>query len=96
MASKLASFDHPLVWIGLVCVVFFALVFDYENAIVPADEDLDFDQMVRGRGYPCEIHQVTTKDGYILTVYRIPAKKTGSTPPQAVILQHGLLDSAFT
>ena len=41
-----------------------------------------------------EEHRVTTQDGYILTVHRIPYGKDESIPPTArrpvVFLQHGL------
>ena len=40
-------------------------------------------------GYPLEAHQLQTEDGYILSLFRIPA----SPQRQPVLLQHGLLDS---
>ncbi|XAR55315.1 Triacylglycerol lipase [Bertholletia excelsa] len=49
--------------------------------------------MVENQGYPCEEHKVTTEDGYVLSVQRIPSGQSGeagkSQPP--VLLQHGLL-----
>ena len=54
-----------------------------------------------GQGYPLEEHFVTTADGYVLGVYRIPhgrpfaaAAAAAARPP--VVLQHGLLDSSAT
>ncbi|KAK4397833.1 Lipase member M [Sesamum angolense] len=52
---------------------------------------------VEAQGYSCEEHKVTTKDGYILSLQRIPTgrsdgKKTGAKPP--VLLQHGLMSVA--
>lgn len=51
-------------------------------------------------GYPLETHTVTTKDGYILTVHRIPHGKAGhensrfkKRPP--VLLQHGLMSCSI-
>ncbi|XP_073837935.1 lipase 3-like [Musca autumnalis] len=47
-------------------------------------------------GYPCEVHTVTTKDGYLLTMFRIPGsplmasgdeKEISTKPP--VLLMHG-------
>ena len=29
------------------------------------------DELIRARGYPVEVHKVTTRDGYILSLYRI-------------------------
>lgn len=48
--------------------------------------------MMKNEGYQGEAHNVTTEDGYILTLHRIPGK-TGST---AILVMHGLLaDSAL-
>jgi len=48
-------------------------------------------------GYPLEEHFVTTDDGYILTLYRIPhgVNNTNDVAKSPLLLQHGLLvDSA--
>ncbi|XP_047944686.1 triacylglycerol lipase 2-like [Salvia hispanica] len=56
-------------------------------------------QVVETQGYSCEEHKVTTEDGYILSMQRIPAgrsgagKKRGPKPP--VLLQHGILTDAL-
>ncbi|XP_017875300.2 lysosomal acid lipase/cholesteryl ester hydrolase-like, partial [Ceratina calcarata] len=47
-------------------------------------------QIIQSQGYPAEAHTVTTEDGYILTIHRIPGKP-GSP---AVFLQHGILGSS--
>lgn len=48
------------------------------------------------KGYPSETHTVTTVDGYILNLHRIPYGKNG--PPTEskgiAFLQHGLLSSS--
>ncbi|XP_071722631.1 triacylglycerol lipase 2-like [Rutidosis leptorrhynchoides] len=47
--------------------------------------------MVVAQGYQCEEHTVTTEDGYILSMQRIPVGVSGNAadkPP--VLLQHGL------
>lgn len=55
-------------------------------------------EMVEGQGYVCEEHTVTTEDGYILSVQRIPEGRSGQTsgkrPP--VLLQHGVLMDGIT
>jgi len=53
-------------------------------------------EMIKAEGYPIENHYVTTSDGYILNLHRIPHgkdpnKKKKDTP---VYLQHGLLCSS--
>lgn len=48
------------------------------------------DKLIAKYGYPAEVHQVTTEDGYILTMHRIRGKQ-GAQP---FFLQHGLVDSS--
>ncbi|KAL3754429.1 hypothetical protein ACJRO7_001634 [Eucalyptus globulus] len=53
--------------------------------------------LVVTQGYACQEHTVTTKDGYILGLQRIPASRSGRLaykPP--VLLQHGLMMDAVT
>ncbi|KAL6287271.1 hypothetical protein ACE6H2_011661 [Prunus campanulata] len=49
--------------------------------------------MVETQGYTCQEHQVTTEDGYILGLQRIPKGRSGNeiADRQPVLLQHGLL-----
>ncbi|KAL7643602.1 UNVERIFIED_CONTAM: hypothetical protein RMT77_005585 [Armadillidium vulgare] len=62
---------------------------------------------IRKHGYPCEEHFVTTSDGYILSLHRIPYGKDNSNyiyhheshsspSRQPVIMQHGLLSSSWS
>jgi pimeloyl-ACP methyl ester carboxylesterase len=62
------------------------------------DPDCNYNitEIIRSKGYPCEEHKVTTQDGYILGVFRIPYGRKSSKPGRPVLLQHGLLDSATT
>lgn len=51
--------------------------------------------MVETQGYTCEEHKVTTEDGYILSLQRIPAGRSGKKadkPP--VLIQHGIFCDA--
>ena len=53
--------------------------------------------MITSKGYPAEEHWVTTEDGYILNMQRIPYGKKDKTvnPPRPVVfLQHGLLGAS--
>lgn len=48
-------------------------------------------------GYNYELHKVTTKDGYINTIWRIPSKKeTPNKIGKPIIMQHGVADTGFT
>ena len=53
-------------------------------------------QIIERRGYPVEIHQVTTDDGYILEIHRIPAQTSNGPSKKAVFLQHGVAESSGT
>ena len=53
--------------------------------------------IIRFNGYPAETHQITTEDGFILEIHRIPHNK-GELPTNeekpVIFLQHGLLCSS--
>ncbi|KAK7306664.1 hypothetical protein VNO77_44616 [Canavalia gladiata] len=52
--------------------------------------------MVETQGYTCEEHEVITKDGYILSLQRIPTGRFGKKAnKQPVLLQHGLTADAI-
>lgn len=55
-------------------------------------------QLIRYHGYPAETHYVTTSDGYILQLHRIPGPRhsTVRKPSPVAFLQHGLLDASST
>uniref|UniRef100_A0A2A4JCC5 AB hydrolase-1 domain-containing protein n=1 Tax=Heliothis virescens TaxID=7102 RepID=A0A2A4JCC5_HELVI len=61
---------------------------DYREASKNMDAILDIDELIPKYGFRVEIHAVTTKDFYKLTMYRIPGDG------RAVFLMHGLLGSA--
>lgn len=81
----------------LILLLIVALVISIVVAS-PADLDVgkDMVQIVQERGYQIETHYVTTKDGYILTLFNIPHNKQSTKIGKPVILQHGLLDSSYT
>ena len=51
-------------------------------------------ELIRSKGYPCEEHKVTTQDGYILGVFRIPHGRNSTKVGRPILIQHGLLDSS--
>lgn len=66
-------------------------------AKIHPEAKLPFMEYCKHFGYPVEQHNVTTEDGYILSVFRIQRKasviRSGLKP---MLLQHGLLDSSDT
>ncbi|XP_031783511.1 lipase member K-like isoform X2 [Nasonia vitripennis] len=50
-------------------------------------------ELIRETGYAAEEHFVSTEDGYILALHRIPGSAGAGSP--AVLLQHALLESSF-
>merc|ERR1712215_191444 len=60
----------------------------------PRNND-DTPELIRQAGYPAETHWVTTPDGYILAIHRIPYGRDGPFGTRPVIfVQHGLLCSS--
>ena len=84
MASKIALLLSAVLCFGVVC------------ADLP-EESLPVPDLIKYWGYPVEIHEAKTVDGYYLTLHRIPhgRKENGSdgSPKPVVFLQHGLLAS---
>jgi len=69
-----------------------------ETFPVPAEASMSTVDIIHLRGYPVEVHHVTTQDGYILELHRIPTSpKSQLTGPgrRAVFLQHGIFASDF-
>ncbi|KAF5294278.1 hypothetical protein FQR65_LT10864 [Abscondita terminalis] len=63
-----------------------------ENCYYNPDFKLEVPEIVKRNGYPIEQYHVTTQDGYILTVFRIPHGKNTTTTEKRkpIFLQHGM------
>ncbi|OXU23412.1 hypothetical protein TSAR_002182 [Trichomalopsis sarcophagae] len=57
---------------------------------------LDFIGLVKRHDYPAEEHKITTLDGYLLRLHRIPGsqKSPSASDKPVVFLQHGILASS--
>ncbi|KAJ8929438.1 hypothetical protein NQ314_017887 [Rhamnusium bicolor] len=54
-------------------------------------------EIIAKYGYPIETHEISTEDGYLLDVYRLPYGRRSSTKEinrYPVIVNHGLMGSA--
>nr|XP_020656952.1 gastric triacylglycerol lipase-like [Pogona vitticeps] len=90
-------------WLGPVLICFLCGSELVEGAIlhgkVNIEATLNAVELIEYWGYPCELYKITTDDGYILTMFRIPhgrvnevSRNTSAKP--VVFLQHGLLVDA--
>ena len=78
--------------------MFYFLLFVKLALSIDADALRTFAEVCEAHGYQFQSYNVTTEDGYILTLYRIPAAKGKPIVPgkPVVFLQHGLIDLADT
>ncbi|GLV35381.1 Lipase 4 [Carabus blaptoides fortunei] len=62
---------------------------------IQEDAVLTVPGLIAKYGYPVEEHSVTTEDGYILSMYRIPHAKSGPSHNRPVVyIQHGFLSNS--
>lgn len=68
------------------------------SGIINPDALRTFGEVCTAHGYLYEAHNVTTADGYILTLFRIAGSKASPAAPNKPVafLQHGLIDLADT
>ncbi|EDW76557.1 uncharacterized protein Dwil_GK14603 [Drosophila willistoni] len=79
-----------LIWLLWCINLSYAALPKYDKSLLE-DSRLHTPELIRKYGYPAEIHEIETKDGFIVTAHRIP--KSGGQP---VLLVHGLQDSSST
>ncbi|XP_052178527.1 triacylglycerol lipase 2-like [Diospyros lotus] len=90
MANSLASI--------LVLILFCGSAVGARTKLFQADVNGICKLMVETQGYTCQEHKVTTQDGYILSMQRIPVGRSGETAGNRapVLLQHGLMMDGIT
>jgi len=85
-----------LVIFGLMCLQCSEILTRLSIKDIP-EENMNVPEMIRYHGYPCETHNITTQDGYILTLHRIPhGREKGEGGGFPTFLQHGFVDSSAT
>lgn len=67
-------------------------VLNYQS--VPKEALLSFEEICKFRGYQSEPHEITTEDGYQLTLFHLKSSIPSTKPP--ILLVHGLTHSATT
>ncbi|CAD5221173.1 unnamed protein product [Bursaphelenchus okinawaensis] len=89
---------RTFVFLLFTVVVSFANVKFKELGPALPEEGLRTDTLIKYWGYSAEKHYVTTEDGYIIEIHRIPRgkdKKTSNHGQKPVVLcMHGLLESS--
>ncbi|EAL73071.1 hypothetical protein DDB_G0268964 [Dictyostelium discoideum AX4] len=84
----------------LILSTLFNFVQSEINTLFDPDFNLNISQFIQKHGYPVENHFATTKDGYIISLQRIPNGKkiinNNKKLKASVILQHGLEDIGTT
>ena len=100
------SLYNTLIVICLLAMQFSSISCLMNKIEPPKNETVDMNimEMVSFNNYPILQYRVTTADGYILTLHRMPAEKGKSEvqalkelktkPKQAVLLAHGLFMNA--
>ncbi|KAK2979035.1 hypothetical protein RJ640_013669, partial [Escallonia rubra] len=99
MANGLASIALVILFCGSAFASRTKLVsVKEESSVAVLADDGICSSMVEPQGYGCQEHTVTTKDGYILSMQRIPVGRSGGEPGNRppVLLQHGLLMDGIT
>ncbi|XP_011359914.1 lipase member M [Pteropus vampyrus] len=86
-------------WLLILVVCFFRR--NLNSGLMPTknvdpEAFMNISEIIQHQGYPCEEYEVTTKDGYILSVNRIPQglMQLKAGPRPVVLLQHGLFGDA--
>ncbi|CAK9184075.1 unnamed protein product [Ilex paraguariensis] len=99
MTNSLVSIILVVVFCGLAAGTRTTLFLtEAQDAVSAVADDGICKSMVETQGYFCEEHMVTTRDGYILSIQRIPVGQSGKTSGKRapVLLQHGLLMDGIT
>ena len=68
----------------------------YDLWVGNKDYTISFKDLVKKHGFDFESYKVITGDGYINEVYRLRTEETKAKPCPAVLLNHGICDSAFS
>lgn len=90
ICSFTAAADNGSLWSFLENIIDFT-----HETYIPEDSRLDIAQLAQKYQYPLEEHTVTTQDGYILNIHRIPNHQGGRNRP-VVLLMHGILESSIS
>ncbi|XP_037777860.1 gastric triacylglycerol lipase-like [Penaeus monodon] len=68
---------------GLVIITVILILVSCDCCALHPHTLLNTPELIRVRGYPAEVHHVTTRDGYVLQIHRIPRGLTPTARPCA-------------
>eukprot|EP00831_Metopus_contortus_P014699 TRINITY_DN16094_c0_g1_i3.p1 TRINITY_DN16094_c0_g1~~TRINITY_DN16094_c0_g1_i3.p1 ORF type:complete len:262 (-),score=27.37 TRINITY_DN16094_c0_g1_i3:29-814(-) len=97
MGSLLAMQIGQILILMLLCGLSLSAIVKARDPEEDHDHEKSFSEYLTSYGYNFETHKAVTKDGYLITLWRIPKKiseKRSSRHP--VLLQHGVMDNAFS
>lgn len=86
-ASPNMNFLYALL---LLCSIHTVLCDDASPFGISPRQDLNFIELAAYDGYLAEQHSVTTEDGYILTIFRLPVNESCTAIKDIIIFTHGL------
>lgn len=83
---------QTLIWIILIS--WFSCIFRFSLGSPEPNDYGDAPEIIESRGFKCEVHKIVTRDGYILTNFRIVHPKlNGNINLKSILLQSGLFGS---
>ncbi|KZS17525.1 gastric triacylglycerol lipase [Daphnia magna] len=101
MATRHSPTWYSHLGVPLIIIIALNVVEKLPHSMQPDQNEFDNEErymttadIIRKRGFPLEVHQAVTEDGYILELHRIPYGRNGLSPnnrSRPVFLQHGLL-----
>ncbi|XP_063913713.1 lipase 1-like isoform X2 [Zophobas morio] len=91
MMFKIISFSMLTLIVSIVLINYFG-----KFKIKHPFASLNVQEIIQEYGYPVEVHNVVTEDGYVLTLHRIPhGRENLSRKRKPILLLPGILQSAW-
>lgn len=89
------SYLYCLLAVAVVIVLVCDVTMSEDAGLNDPDYDRDTCEIVVSRGFRCQTHYVTTRDGYILALYRVINPHVKHTRGNPILITHGLFGSSI-